>query len=115
MFTQYFHSGNSLGCRGAILEREDATTQETKYELVLKTIAGLELNDDTPHVHKLQLCIALAKSALDLRPVEQAKCVFGDKLKTPLKNAIRNAISAELSGHFSPKGQVKLIPPKTQK
>ena len=67
------------------LEREDSTTQETKYELVLKIIAGLKLNDDTPHIQKLQLCIALAKGVLDLKPGEQPECVFGDKLKIPFE------------------------------
>jgi len=51
--------------KAGILESEDATTQEAKYELVLKIIAGLKLNDETPHIQKLQLCIALARSALD--------------------------------------------------
>ena len=83
MFTRYAGSSNALGCRGAILEREDATTQETKYELVLKIIAGLKLHDDTAHIQKLQLCIALAKGVLDLKPGEQPECVFGDKLKIP--------------------------------
>ena len=67
------------------LETEDATTQETKYELVLKIIAGLKLNDDTPHIQKLQLCIALAKGVLDLKPGEQPESVFGDKLKSPFE------------------------------
>ena len=58
-------------------------TQETKYELVLKAIAGLKLHDETAHIQKLELCIALARSVLDLKPGEQAECVFGDKPKTP--------------------------------
>ena len=44
--------------------------QETKYELVLKAIAGLKLNDETPHTEKLQLCIALARGVLGLKPGE---------------------------------------------
>lgn len=52
-----------------ILESEDATTQETKYELVLKAIAALKLNDETPHIQKLELCIALARAALDSKGV----------------------------------------------
>jgi hypothetical protein len=50
------------GAKARILESEDATTQETKYELVLKAIAALKLNDETPHIQKLELCIALARS-----------------------------------------------------
>ena len=42
-------------------------TLESTYELVLKTIAGLELNDETAHVEKLQLCIALARGVLDFK------------------------------------------------
>ena len=56
-------------------------TQETRYELVLKTIAGLRLNDETAHIQKLQLCIALAKGVLDLKPGEEPARVLGDKLK----------------------------------
>jgi len=52
-----------------ILESEDATTQETKYELVLKAIAALKLNDETPHIQKLELCVALARAALDSKGV----------------------------------------------
>lgn len=52
------------------MKREDATTQETKYEVVLRIIAGLKLNDDTPHIEKLQLCMALAKGVLGLKPGE---------------------------------------------
>ena len=92
VFTRYLRSGNALGCRGAILEREDATTQETKYELVLKIIAGLKLHDDTAHIQKLQLCIALAKGVLDLKPGEQPECVLGDKLpfeKTQFERFVR--------------------------
>lgn len=48
----------------------------------MKIIAGLKLNDDTPHIQKLQLCIALAKGVLDLKPGEQPESAFGDKLKT---------------------------------
>jgi len=55
--------------------------QETKYERVLKTIAGLKLNDETPHIQKLELCIALARGVLDLKPSEEPASVFGDKLK----------------------------------
>ena len=83
MFTRYLNSGNALGCQVAILEREDATTQEALYELVLKTIAGLKLNDETAHIEKLQLCIALARGVLDLRADEQPENIFGDKLKIP--------------------------------
>ena len=54
-------------------------TQETKYELVLKAIAGLKLNDETAHIQKLQLCIALARAVLDLKPGEEPARVFGDK------------------------------------
>jgi len=82
VFTGYFRSGNTLGWRGAIL-RGDATTRETKYELVLKIIAGLKLNDETPHIQKLQLCIALARGVLDLKPGEQRECVSRDKPKIP--------------------------------
>ena len=56
-------------------------TQETKYELVLKDIAGLKLHDETAHIQKLQLCIALARSVLGLEPGEQSVRVLGDKLK----------------------------------
>jgi hypothetical protein len=49
----------------------------------LKIIAGLKLNDDTPHIQKLQLCIALAQGVLDLKPGEQPESVLGDKLKIP--------------------------------
>ena len=55
--------------------------QETKYELVLKAIAGLKLNDETPHIQKLQLCIALARGVLDLKPGEEPADVWGDRLK----------------------------------
>ena len=55
-------------------------TQETKYELVLKAIAGLKLNDETAHIQKLQLCIALARAVLDLKPGEEPARVFEDKL-----------------------------------
>ena len=54
-------------------------TQETAYQLVLKAIAGLKLNDGTPHIQKLQLCIALARGVLDLKPGEEPVYVFGDK------------------------------------
>lgn len=54
-------------------------TQETAYELVLKAIAALELNDKTPHVQKLQLCNALARGVLDLKPGEEPLCVSGYK------------------------------------
>ena len=50
--------------KAGILESEDATTQETKYEVVLKAIAALKLNDESPHIQKLDLCIALARSVL---------------------------------------------------
>ena len=53
--------------KAGILESEDATTQETKYELVLKAIAALKLNDESPHIQKLELCIALARSVLDYK------------------------------------------------
>lgn len=55
-------------------------TQETAYELVLKTIAKLKLNDETSHIQKLQLCIALARGVLDLKPGEEPACVLGDKM-----------------------------------
>ena len=55
--------------KARILESEDATTQETKYELVLQAIAALKLNDETPHIQKLELCIALARSVLDSKGV----------------------------------------------
>jgi len=51
--------------KARILESEGATTQETKYELVLKAIAALKLHDETPHIQKLELCIALSRSVLD--------------------------------------------------
>jgi len=56
-------------------------TQETAYELVLKAIAPLKLNDKTPHIQKLQLCIALARGrgVLDLKPGEEPLYVSGDK------------------------------------
>jgi hypothetical protein len=57
------------GAKARILESENATTQETKYELVLKAIAALKLNDETPHIQKLELCIALARSVLDSKGV----------------------------------------------
>jgi len=68
-----------------ILESEDATTQETKYELVLKAIAALKLNDETPHIQKLELCVALARAVLGskgecelfnsaARPAEDTSC-----------------------------------------
>jgi hypothetical protein len=87
VFTRYLRSGHALSCGGRD-SKGDATTQETKYELVLKIIAGLELNDDTPHIQKLQLCLALARGVLelkpgDLRPSEQPEYGFGDKLKIP--------------------------------
>ena len=52
-------------------------TQETAYELVLKAIAALELNDKAPQ--KLQLCNAPARGVLDLKPREEPRCVSGDK------------------------------------
>ena len=62
---------------------EDATTQETKYERVLRAIAELKLNDETSHIQKLQLCIALAKGVLGLKPGEEPEFVSGDELKIP--------------------------------
>ena len=62
---------------------EDATTQETKYEGVLRAIAELELNDETSHIQKLQLCLALARGVLGLKPGEEPEFVFGDELKIP--------------------------------
>jgi len=56
-------------------------TRETQYELVLKAIAGLKLNDETAHIQKLQLCITLARGVLDLKPGEEPAHVLGDKLK----------------------------------
>jgi len=43
--------------------------RETNYELVLKAIAALKLNDETPHIQKLELCIALARAVLDSKRV----------------------------------------------
>jgi len=87
----------------------------------LKIIARLKLNDDTPHIQKLQLCIALAKGVLDLKPGEQPECVLGGQAKysvrkTQLERFVReecasaDAISnAELilrgiDGRWSPGG-----------
>jgi hypothetical protein len=56
-------------------------TQETLFELVLRAIAGLKMNDETPHIQKLQLCIALARGVLNLKPGEEPTYVLGDKLK----------------------------------
>ena len=81
-------------------EREDATKQETKYELVLRTIAGLKLNDETPHIQKLQLYIALAKGVLDLMFGEQPECVFGDKLEIPReKRNLEQFVREECPGY----------------
>jgi len=76
VFTRYLDSGDALESAPCSAEGEDATTQETKYELVLKAIAELKLNDETSHIQKLQLCIALARGALDLKPG-----VLGNKIK----------------------------------
>ena len=43
--------------------------RETNYELVLEAIAALKLNDETPHIQKLELCIALARAVLDSKGV----------------------------------------------
>ena len=51
-------------------------TQENAYELVLKAIAALELNDKAPHIQKLQLCNALARGVLELKPGEEPRGAF---------------------------------------
>ena len=77
-----------------ILESEDATTRETKYELVLKAIAALRLNDETPHIQKLELCVALARAVLDskgacelfnsaARPAEHTACTVRESSTRP--------------------------------
>jgi len=49
--------------------------------LVLKTIAELKLNDETSHIQKLQLCIALARGVLNLKPGEEPARVLEDELE----------------------------------
>lgn len=42
----------------------------------MKAIAALELNDKAPHIQKLQLCNALARGVLDLKPGEEPLGAF---------------------------------------
>ena len=70
---------------------EDATKQETKYESVLKTIAELKLNDETSHIQKLQLCIALARGVLNLTPGEERARVLENELEIRESEAVQKA------------------------
>ena len=56
----------------------------------MKIIAGLKLNDETSHIQKLQLCIALARGVLDLKPGEHSVNVFlGTSQRFRTKSTIR--------------------------
>jgi len=79
---------------------EDATTQETKYERVLRAIAELKLNDETSHIQKLQLCIALARGVLGLKPGGARVCFWG-RVKDPVSRGFwptRPTTSASMAG-----------------
>ena len=61
----------------------------------MKIIAGLKLNDDTPHIQKLQLCIALAKGVLDLKPREQPEGVLGGHANSVRKTQLERFVLEE--------------------
>jgi len=55
----------------------------------LKIIAGLKLNDETSHIQKLQLCIALARGVLDLSPASSVNVFLGTSQRFRAKSAIK--------------------------